>query len=1049
MKLIRSNRTENLADALASLVRDEPLGPFQKEVVVVQNRGTETWLTLALAKRLGIWSNPSFPFPRSVIENVLERTVEQSEKAAGYAPARLKWTIARLLQESAPEGFAEYLGTSANPDRVLRLADSIASVFDDYVVFRPKLLRQWAKSEDGDWQGHLWRRVAKELGPYDLATRIEDALPKLSAGIPREELPFCRLHLFALETLPPLFLEFFSGLSRSVQTTLYVLEPSSEYLGDVDVSGGEPALTDGHTFVSDVGRLSRDFQQVLLSVDEVVEERVELFEAPEPTDLLKALQADIVEFRSPPRPEDRLLVDASDRSISLHECAGPMREVQVIHELVRDALESDATLEPEDVIVLSPNLDTYAPLFRAVFGENEAHRIPYEVHDRLSRDDASIYEDFTAVLEVLDSRFSVFDLVRLMDAGAMREDFRFTPDERARLTELLAASGIRWGIDAEHRAQLDFPAEALHTWRAGLGRLFLGFANVPGTTEVFEGLLPRGGLSLGDAELVARLSRLCEVLFEYHGRTRQALPLGEWAALLGHLCTSLFAEDDESSQAVRTIREALVALQTLGEQSGYADAISLKALRREVAGQLRDATPAVGFMRRGVTFAELVPRRSIPFRLVCLVGMNEESFPRADKRPSFDETRKNPLPGDRNQRQEDRLAFLQAILCARGRLIMTYGAASTGSRGEANPSPLVWELCESVNRYYRRADEERLLEPTVQPLHAFDARYFDGSAIPQSSSKRNHRIAETLAEPSVEHAAVELRAELAELDSVLSVDELSHWLWDPTKTFVERVLLARFERSGLYEPTSAVTKISSLDASKVGNSVLRAGLRGSAMEGLLAAAPEFPDGTPGTLQVRALAREIEALNVRASSLRSESAASSGLLSLNLGDLSLEGRIDGLSPDQRLVERFTKTEGRVELTTWIEHLLAQAATGTRRTSHLVLRGTNARATLVSFSAVEDPARLLDELVGVYRNCLEAPLPLLGKASRIFANRFAEDASEDALKAARTELKHLLKHDLYLAYLFGSDDPFQDEDWTDTFQEAALALYGAFFEHWSES
>ena len=201
--------------------------------------------------------------------------------------------------------------------------------------------------------------------------------------------------------------------------------------------------------------------------------------------------------------------------------------------------------------------------------------------------------------------------------------------------------------------------------------------------------------------------------------------------------------------------------------------------------------------------------------------------------------------------------------------------------------------------------------------------------------------------------------------------------------------------------------------------------------------------------MRALAREIEALNVRASSLRSESAASSGLLSLSLGDLSLEGRIDGLSPDQRLVERFTKTEGRVELTTWIEHLLAQAATGTRRTSHLVLRGTNTRATLVSFSPVEDPAHLLDELVGVYRNCLEVPLPLLGKASRIFANRFAEDASEDALKAARTELKRLLKHDLYLAYLFGSDDPFQDEDWTDTFQEAALAVYGAFFEHWSES
>ncbi|MBT8467604.1 MAG: exodeoxyribonuclease V subunit gamma [Deltaproteobacteria bacterium] len=228
MELIRSNQTENLADALASLIRESPLGPFQNEVIVVQSRGMERWLTLALAERLGVWGNPSFPFPRAVIEEVLECAIGRSEMAPAYTPDRLKWTIARLLQDSAPEELISYLGAEADPDRVLRFAASLSAVYDDYVVYRPTLLSDWAERPSTRWQPELWHRVAQALGPHDLASRIREALPRLRRGLDPSELSFERLHVFALETIPPLFLQFFSALSHSVPTTLYVLEPSKE-----------------------------------------------------------------------------------------------------------------------------------------------------------------------------------------------------------------------------------------------------------------------------------------------------------------------------------------------------------------------------------------------------------------------------------------------------------------------------------------------------------------------------------------------------------------------------------------------------------------------------------------------------------------------------------------------------------------------------------------------------------------------------------------------------------------------------------------------------
>jgi exodeoxyribonuclease V gamma subunit len=1053
MKLVRSNRTENLADALASVVRDVPLGPFEKEAIVVQSRGMERWLTLALAERLGVWSNPSFPYPRAVIEQVLEQLSQgRSEEAKAYEPSRLKWTIAELLRESAPADLQTYLGERADDDRTLRLATSVATVFDEYVVYRAPWLKTWATEGGGHWQAKLWRRVAERLGPHDLASRIERSLAELRADSAPEGVQLERLHLFSLETLPPLFLEFFKALSRSVPTVLYVLEPSSEFVSDVDRSlPAAPPFdmpADGHPLLSMLGRLSRDFQQLLLGLDDAVTGTSELYGEPSRETLLGSLQADILAFRSPPEQSARQAIELSDQSISIHACTGPMREVQVLHDLVRAALEDDPTLRPEDVVVMTSDLDTYAPAFRAAFGQDGHRRIPYEVHDRKTRDDAAFYDDFLAVLDVLDSRFSVLDLVRLMDTNTLRQDFRFLPEERARLTELLEAAGIRWGIDAEHRELLEFPAEPLHTWRAGLGRLFLGFASAPDTTDVFDGLLPRGAPSLDDAELVARLARLCEILFDFHDRTRGALSIDAWVSHLERLSASLFAETDEKSPQVRTLHAAFEELRSLASGSGYAGAITLKALRREIGALLVEHTPAVGYLRRGVTLTELVPLRSVPFRVVCLVGMSEESFPRPDVRPSFDLTRPEHRRGDRNKRDEDRHSFLQAVLCARERLIITYSAPTSSLRSGANPSPVVWELCETARRYYALSTKTPVLEPTVHPLHAFDSRYFDGSDLPRSASRRYLEIAQAMAKPSVQTAGVELRADVDSDEEALSVGELTSWLWNPMSAFIDKVLRARFDSSALYEPTSALTELGPLEASKVGNGALRAALRGSDLETYLAAAPEFPDGSWGALERQRVAREIGSIHIRKDALDGGHEAHSELTAVRLPGLVLEGRLDGLGADQRVLKRFTKVGRRAELAVWVEHLLMQVA-GFSHATHLVLRGNETRAKLVSFEPVADARGALEDLIDLYRVSRATPPPLLERASWVFAEKQSDGKLDQAITAARSQLKSQRRWDPRLDYVLGPADPFLDHDWSERFQDAASQVYGPLFRHRRET
>jgi exonuclease V gamma subunit len=397
---------------------------------------------------------------------------------------------------------------------------------------------------------------------------------------------------------------------------------------------------------------------------------------------------------------------------------------------------------------------------------------------------------------------------------------------------------------------------------------------------------------------------------------------------------------------------------------------------------------------------------------------------------------------------------MQALLCARDRFIITYTGQVAGLRIGASSSPVVWELCETVNRYYHCADGRPALETMVHPLHAFDSRYFDRSGLPQSYSQRYLNIARAVAEPPVERPRIELRAgphaEARPTERAVSVAELASWLWNPMAAFIDRVLRARFDASELYEPTSALTKIGPLEASRIGDGALQAGLRGKSLEDYLAAAPEFPDGVWGALQRRRLAREIDAVSALRQRLQAKDEARAELVAVDLGHVVLEGRLDGLCAEQRLVQRFTKAGKRTELAVWIEHMLMQANDGSSlpRTTHLVLRGAQSGASLVSFRSVDDPRHELGELLALYRASKEAPLPLLETASRTFAERREKEGRENAIHAARIELSKQRRWDQRLEYVLGRDDPFEDAQWTEAFETAAQALYGPLLAYRSE-
>ena len=731
---------EPLVDALAAVV-GEPLpgGPLAQEVVVVQSLGMRRWVAMQLARRHGIAMNLAFPFPRAFLETTVRSFLPLEEDR--FAPDRMTWEIHHLLSQQPGEpAFApvrRYLERESDPLKYYQLATRIARLFDQYLVYRPELLLQWERGElpatgDAAWQARLWQ----QLNPEE-ALHLGGVLEHLRTTPPP---PGSRLSIFGISSLPPAQMEFFFHLAATRPVHLFLLSPSPEYFGD-DLTPKQRARRglppagpdDGNPLLSSLGRLNAHFQESLLETDERAGHRMtypdESWQEPQGDTRLHRLQRELFLARPPeaaPEPPP------ADPSIAIHVCHSPMREVEVLYDQLLALFEADPTLEPADILVMAPDIESYAPFIQAVFGfpEDPARRIPFSIADRHPRSENPVVDLFLRLLELPGTRATGPQLYGLFQNGAFCR--RFGLDEAAleAIHDWIIGSGIRWGFDSAHRESFGLPPFEEASWRHGIDRLLLGYACSDQGGALFEGILPHADAGAGDPEvlgcfisIVAELDRLVREL-------TLPRPLADWVPVLEWMLETFFGAgaDPAQAEAIGRLRESCGAggrLETIARlvasREGSNPPVACEVLREALSEMLGEAEHHGRFLTGGVTFCALKPMRSIPARAIWLLGMNDGAFPRRNPVVQFDLIARHWKPGDRSTRDDDRYLFLEALLSARHRLGISYVGRSQQSNEPIPPSVVVSELLD----YITADGTPAAAFITEHPLQAFSRRYYE------------------------------------------------------------------------------------------------------------------------------------------------------------------------------------------------------------------------------------------------------------------------------------------------------------------------------------
>ncbi|WP_457913708.1 exodeoxyribonuclease V subunit gamma [Candidatus Gillettellia adelgis] len=1035
-----SNQLHRLKTIMSELIDNNPLpDPLQQEIIVVNNYGMAQWIQIQLAETCGISANIAFFFPEMFIWKIFTHVLPDVPKENVFNKDTMRWKLMWLLPEllTIPDflPLQHYLVDDNEKHKIHQLVDRIANLFNQYLIYRPQWLESWEHgqcindlSETARWQARLWRRfiqyickLEKSEWPrtnlYNRFISVLDTKKHCPPHLPK------RIFIFGISALPPVYLKTLQALGHHIDIHLMFTNPCRYYWSDID---NHPLLTqlknkkkytyrciqEPHLFydfnqtiilldkktqklsnslLDSWGKLGRDYLFLLSQLTEI--EEVDAFVDIPDDNMLHTIQHDILECKDSAvlgiTPEifkssvSKRRLAPKDRSFSLHLCYSALREIEVLHDQLLTMLSEDLELMLHDIIVMAVDINSYTPYIQAIFGNASSEcYLPFSISDHKAHQEHIMLKAFLSLLNLPYSRFTSEEVLGLLEVPALAARFMINTEELQLLRYWVGESGVRWGLDDDNVRELDLPETGQNTWRFGITRMLLGYA-MDSKAGCWRGILPYDESNGLAAELIGQLANLLADLSQWRKWLSETRSLKEWLPLCRQLLDTFFVQERDNEVVIKLIEEKWQKIINVGIAASYSHAISFSILRDDLISHLKNEPISRYVISGKINFCTLISMRSIPYKVVCLLGMNDGVYPRTPPRLRFDLLSEHPECGDRSRRDDDRYLFLETILSAQQHLYISYIGRSIQDNKKRYPSVLLTELLEYLKRsYYLPGDENLDVDSSGQRvgqhLLQWHTRmpFASENFLPDSKQQSYATIWLPVTHECNATSLPFIRPLYPKDEPSISLDDLRRFYYHPIRAFFQLRLGVSFKLNNDILSEEEPFILDNSTCYQLNNQLLNTLIEGDNSNNLfkkIRATGQLPCGVFGELYWYNQQQQIMEL---ADKIKSEIKISEHLeLNIKIGGVYINGCLTHIQNDGLLRWRPANLSIIDGILLWLEHLIYCYIGGTG-----ISRLYGKKNTTWCFAALtQDHAKkYLSELIEGYQYGLSQPLILLHKS-----------------------------------------------------------------------
>ena len=973
LQLYVSHSLNDLAKHFCEDLDNQPKTVFQPVYIITQTEGMNTWLKYQVAARLGIAANYRYVKSQDIINQVYFLLGGKSTDT--LSAENLSWILFKLLGEDEfKKRFPTVSGyyTIDAPDKEVKrmaLAEKTADLFDQYQIYREDMIEKWNVNPEApdtdDWQQWLWKKSKLLLGDKlpDKTNISEFIIAQLKDPVQQQKLQARMpvIYLFGMSITTSYHLQLYHAIGQWIEVKFHLVNPAPAQYWFEDMSEKQlailrrkgfkdiPEKSMGNPLLTSWGKVLQDTYSLLFQDEALLNsyEEVGLVEPSNKT-LLQKIQTDIFLNNSEISSFDEN--DCKDGSVTINACYGPAREVEVLYNYLVQLVDKKPTqLSPRDIVVMVTDINAYAPYIKAIF-DNAPFKFRYTITDESYVTGDTISASLESLLAMNEEIFTSENVVQLLDSSFTRKRFGIT--EVALIREVINKANIRFGTENKVEDESVYVS-----WTYGLKRIMYGIC-LSGEAEYgtgAESFYPLDIVEGNASEQLVRFNHFVHVLMDAMKEKQKDRSIQDWVEYVQGLLDNFISEPE-----VATNEEYLLVIKQLEAYNAlnefFTEKVSFQVFAHSFSKMLGAYTTAGSFASSGITFCSLIPMRSIPFKVVAMLGMNFDKFPRKDNPVSFNLMEKERRKGDRNIKGNDKHLFLETLVSAKENLYISYVGQSAKDNTTIPPSALVDELIDYIQTGGGDDVTVRNVLVKKHPLHGFSRQY----------NQQDERLFTYLntGNTGIENIIdVTKEIEPIKFDEI-SLDAMIRFFKNPFKGYYNNVLKIYYKDEDVLLDENEIFELAPLQQWALKQPLLLMDDdETSSLKDKLVKTGQLPLKNMADVTLDNIVSDIADVKEIFTACIGEDEATSEPIEIKLANTTIKGNLPDIYGNKMLVISFSSGECKYLLEAYIKYIAARAA-GLTVNLHYISAKKNGEYIAAQLTQ-EDALSRLEELVDLYK------------------------------------------------------------------------------------